>query len=85
LFLLTLSFLNSVSRKVKSPKDTSATSANAKESEFVSDKVKEATSDRDLKEIQQNMTKLGMTVAPPAEAQAPPPAQKKTSGGKAVT
>jgi hypothetical protein len=91
--LLTLSF-DSV--EVKSPKDTTTSTASSsssgafakKESEFLSDKVKKATNDEDLREIQQNMTKLGMTVASTSadkQTSPPPPPELKKASGKAAT
>lgn len=50
------------------------------ESEFISDKFK-ATNERDLVEVQANMTKLGMTVA----HETPADGKKNSPAGKDVT
>lgn len=71
--------LDSVASKV--PKESSgAKLKKPSESEFISDKFK-STNERDLVEIQENMTRLGMTASTEAQAEA----KKSSAPGKTTT
>lgn len=78
-FIVSVSLRSGVVTK-KPTKETSAvvegaSSSQTTESEFISDKFA-ATSERDLDEVQENMTKLGLTATKE---------EKKTRAGKSVT
>lgn len=76
--------VSEVKSPINSTTPSSCNSSNTRnESEFLSDKVKDDSSEKKLKDIQQNMTKLGMTAKENCKSDFEK--NKKISGGKAVT